>query len=372
MTANPSKIPPIKNLDEIPSPALLIFPDRVARNIQRMVSMAGGADRLRPHLKTHKLPQIVQMQGDAGIRKFKAATIAEAEMALAAGAQDVLLAYPIVGPNIDRFIRLMAAYPDRQLAALFDDPLVAQRIGHNAQGAGAIVRLYLDLNVGMQRTGIAPGPDAAHCYRHASALEGIELGGLHAYDGHLQQRDPNELADAVARAFAPVWTLRDSLREQGLRVPRIIASGTPTFPLLAEHADVEVGCGTTLLWDFGQADICPTMPFEHAALLLTRVISRPTSDRICFDLGHKSVAAEMPQPRVRLLGLEDAVIVMQSEEHLVVQSERAGQYQPGTAVLAIPRHVCPTVALYHEACVVHDERVDERWPVVARVRQLTV
>ena len=109
-----------------------------------------------------------------------------------------------------------------------------------------------------------------------------------------------------------------------------------------------------------------------AAALLTRVISRPAANRLCLDLGHKAVAAENPHPRVVLFGLEDATAVGHSEEHLVLETDRAGDFPVGTAVYGVPWHVCPTVALYNDAVVVRDGRADGRWQVAARARTLSI
>ena len=142
--------------------------------------------------------------------------------------------------------------------------------------------------------------------------------------------------------------------------------------LLAQQADVEVGAGTTVLWDFNQEESCPGHHFLNAAVLLTRVVSKPSPGHLCFDLGHKSVASEMPHPRVRLFGLEDAIAVVHSEEHLVLKTQRASDYQIGDVVYGIPRHVCPTMALHSEVWAVRDGVATERWPVVARARRLTI
>jgi len=133
-----------------------------------------------------------------------------------------------------------------------------------------------------------------------------------------------------------------------------------------------VGAGTPALWDFGQAEISPDLDYLNAAVLLSRVISRPAEDRICLDLGYKAVASEMPQPRVRWFGLEDAPVVMQSEEHLVLQTSQADAFPVGQVLYGIPRHICPTVALYSEVWCVREGRAVERWPVVARARRLTI
>lgn len=362
----------LSNADAIPSPALLLYPDRIASNLKRMVQMAGDAGRLRPHVKTHKLPQVIALKRAAGIRKFKVSTIAEAEMTATAGGEDILLAYQPVGPNVRRLITLMRRFPQTRFATLVDDLRNLAAIGAVAVQEKATIPLYIDLNVGMNRTGIVLGDGAAALYRAICNTAGVQAAGLHAYDGHLHIADLAERAKAVEQAFAPVWALREQMRGEGLPVPHIVASGTPTFALLAQYEDVEVGAGTTVLWDFGQAQTCPDHQFLNAAMLLTRVISKPRPDLLCFDLGHKAVASEMPHPRVRLLGLEDAVAVTHSEEHLVVRTDRASDYRVGDVVYGIPRHICPTVALHSEVWAVHGGMADETWPVAARARRITV
>ncbi len=362
----------ISNADSIPTPTVLVYPDRVKQNLQRMIAMAGDVARLRPHVKTHKLPQIVALKRQAGIRKFKVSTIAEAEMTASAGGEDILLAYQPVGPNIQRLVELMRRFPETRFATLVDDAANLAAISRVAVAEKVTITLYLDLNVGMNRTGIVPDAAAADLYRAMCAAPGIDVGGLHAYDGHLRTADTKALAGMVDAAFAPVWQLRAQMMAEKLPVPKLIASGTPTFALMAQHADVEVGAGTTVLWDFGQDGVCPDHHFLNGAMLMCRVISKPTPGRLCLDLGHKAVAAEMPQPRVRLMGLEDAALVSQSEEHLVVQTARADQYQVGDVLYGIPHHICPTMALHSDVWAVHDGVADESWPVVARSRKLTI
>ena len=364
---------PVANAADIASPTVLIYPDRIAANLRRMIDWVGGdPSRLRPHVKTHKLPQVVAMKLAAGITKFKASTIAEVEMVAAAGGRDIVLAYQPVGPNVNRLIRLIGAYRAATFAALADDPHVVQTIGRAATDAGVVVRLYVDLNVGMDRTGIMPGDAAFDLYRLLCDTAGVEAAGLHAYDGHLTDADYERLVKRSSATFGPVWQLRDRLRSAGLAVPGLIASGTPTSKVIAAQNGTEVSAGTTVLWDAGQAKICPDLQFEHAALLLTRVISRPAADRLCLDLGHKAVASEFDPPRVVLLGLEDAVPVTHSEEHLVIQTDRATAYPPGTVVYGVPHHVCPTMALHQSAWCVRDGRAVETWDITARNRCLTI
>ena len=362
----------ISNADAIASPTMLVYPDRIKQNLQRMIELAGGVDRLRPHVKTHKLPQVIAMKLAAGIHKFKVSTIAEAEMTAQAGGEDILLAHQPVGPGVARLIELMRRFPKTKFSTLVDDAGNLAAISKAAAAANLMLDVYVDLNVGMNRTGIAPDESAAALYRALCKAPGLRAAGLHAYDGHLRNADSAALAKAADVAFAPVWKLREQMRAEGLPVPNMVASGTPTFAILAQHGDVEVGAGTTVLWDAGQDKVCPDHHFLNAAVLLTRVISKPAPGLLCLDLGHKSVASEMPHPRVQLLGLEDAVATTHSEEHLVVRTARADEYKVGDVIYGIPHHICPSMALHSEVVAVQDGIAGERWPVVARARRLTV
>lgn len=363
----------LANEAEVPTPSLLVYPDRVDENLRRMIARAGGPQRLRPHIKTHKLPQIVARQVALGIVKCKAATIAEAEMAARAGAQDIILAAQLVGPNPARLAALARAFPAVRFATIADDPAAVRGLGAAATAVGVTFDVLVDLDVGMHRTGIAPGAAAA-LYREIASTPGLRAAGLHAYDGHARQRELAERREVVAPEFAKVLALRTELQAAGLPVPAVVCGGTPTFAVHAPHAataDVECSPGTCVLWDAGYGGQLPDLEFRQAAVLLTRVISRPGANRLCLDLGHKSVASEMPHPRALFPALPDAKAVVHSEEHLVLETARAAEIPVGTALFAVPMHICPTVALHDRVLVVREDRVVDEWPVVARARRLT-
>jgi len=372
MTSNSPAWFAVTNIDEVPSPSLLVYPDRVEENVRRMIAATGDIHRLRPHMKTHKMPAMIRLQLAQGITKFKCATIAEAEMTASCNAADVLLAYQPVGPNAVRMLQLVRQYPDTKFSAITDDETAIRRLSEIFSANGQTLALLLDLDCGMHRCGIEPGPRALELYRLIASLPGLKAGGLHAYDGHLHDSDPKVRAAACDAAFAPVFAFREQLQQAGLTVSTVVAGGTPTFPMHARRTDVECSPGTSVFWDFGYADKLVDMDFLVAALVLTRVVSKPGSNRLCLDLGHKSIAAENPQPRVRLMGLEDAAFVTHSEEHLVVETPRAAEFKVGDALFGIPRHICPTVALHSEAVVIRAGRAVERWKVTARERRLTI
>ncbi|MGE3308351.1 MAG: D-TA family PLP-dependent enzyme [Limisphaerales bacterium] len=360
----------VTNVGEIPSPAVLLVRARIEENLRRMIAIAGDPSRLRPHIKTHKTAALVRRQIDLGITRFKCATIAEADLAASVGAQDVLLAYQPVGPDARRWIELHRAYPRVRWTALIDDAAALAALVVLA--AGRTLEFLVDLDIGQHRTGVPPGPPAMELARTLAGTPGLAFGGLHAYDGHLHQRDAKTRWEACHEAFAPVDVLRDALRAQGIAVPRIVAGGTPTFPFHARRGDLECSPGTCVLWDAGYQANLPDLEFLPAAILLSRVVSRPGPNRLCLDLGHKAVASEMPHPRVVFLNLPDATPVAHNEEHLVVETPNASRHPVGSVVYGIPWHVCPTMALHSDACVIDGTQATERWPITARARRLRV
>ncbi|CAN5828589.1 D-TA family PLP-dependent enzyme [soil metagenome] len=361
------------NTSEVPSPSLLINAAMVEGNIQRMIALVkGNVARLRPHMKTHKMPEIIKLHLKHGVTKFKCATIAEAEMTAAAGAADILLAYPPVGPNIKRLIALIKQFPQTYFSTVTDSEEAVDALSSAALEANVVIPVYLDVDCGMHRTGISPGREAVSLYAHLSKLPGLVAAGLHVYDGHIHDHDPLIRELRVNEAYDIVDNLLDRLLARGLSVPNYIAGGTPTFAIHARRGDYECSPGTCVLWDYGYGIRFADLDFNLAALLLTRVISKPTPGHLTLDLGHKAVASEMPHPRVYFLNLPDATAVMHSEEHLVVQTEHADDFKVGDVLYGVPWHICPTVALHSKAYIVRHEKVTETWKIEGRDRQLTV
>jgi len=363
----------IKNPEDVPSPALLVYPERIEENLDHIVAKVGDLHRLRPHIKTHKTPELIRMHLAHGIFKFKCATIAEAEMAAIAGAEDILLAYQPVGPNVSRFIDLIRHFGSVRFSCVVDDVSAVRTLADAAKTISKPVEVLLDLDIGQHRTGIEPSAKAFELYRLiAASSPSLKPGGLHAYDGHISDTNVEQRKAACEAAFAPVEVLRRKLEREGLPVPRVVVGGTPTFPMHARREGVECSPGTCVLWDAGYARKLPDMDFLPAAVLLTRIVSKPTAARVCLDLGHKAVASEMQHPRVAFLNLDDATPVVHSEEHLVVETPHAESLAVGDCLYGIPWHVCPTVALHSELVVVRNAHAEGRWKVTARDRSLTI
>ncbi|GAA4314698.1 D-TA family PLP-dependent enzyme [Compostibacter hankyongensis] len=361
--------------EDTDSPALLVYPERIAANIRTMIQMAGGAARLRPHVKTHKMEAVVKMQLDQGIRKFKCATIAEAEMLAAAGAPDVLLAYQLPLPRIGRLIRLIRTYPGTRFASLIDNTASARLLEAQFATAGLEAQVWIDVDNGMHRSGLPPDDSLLTLYEQLLSYSHIRCYGLHVYDGHIREKEFEKRRSLTEAAFAPVNEILQKIAEKGLPPLQIVAGGTPTFPVHALHPERQCSPGTCLLWDEGYRLGLPEQPFLHAAVLLTRIISKPAPGLLTADLGHKAVAAENPPDRrIFLLNLDGYTVSGQSEEHLVlsVSPPEWERWQTGDVLYGIPYHICPTVALYDEAVVVKEGRTAGAWPVTARGRKLTV
>jgi len=361
----------IGQTDVIPSPALLVYPDRIAENIRRMISIAGGSSTLRPHVKTHKMSAIVNMQRKMGIEKFKCSTLSEVEMAAKCGAKDVTLAMQPVGPQLSGLFGLKKKYPGSDISVIADSAEVIRQLSFLAIKTSLDVGIWLDINNGMDRTGILPGK-AFDLFRLIFELPGLVPRGLHVYDGHIHDEDIHQRKATVEKAYKPVIELIASLNHGEYPVPAVVAGGTPSFPVHASRGDVETSPGTLLLWDAGYGEHYKDLDFLHAAVLLTRVVSLPNRNLVCLDLGHKAIAAEMPHPRVRLLGIPPHEFINHSEEHLVVKMADSPDCRPGDIVYGIPWHICPTVARYPFAYAVRDNRVTEEWHIDARDRMISI
>jgi D-serine deaminase-like pyridoxal phosphate-dependent protein len=366
----------IADTSTIVSPGLIFYKDLIRRNIERCVQMAGGPARLRPHVKTHKTREIARLQVEAGITKHKCATIAEAELLAGCKVPDVLLAYNLVGPNCARLARLVARFPGTRFSVLADHHRGLEALGAALTGDGATVDVLLDVDVGQHRTGIAAGDAALELYQRIGEYRRLRAGGLQVYDGHNHQENLADREAAVKAQLGPVLELREKLLARGLPVPRLVLGGTPTFPVHArmQLPGVELSPGTFVLHDNGYGTrFADLAGFTPAALLLTRVISRPTPRRVTFDLGYKAVASDPPAgKRLILLDVPEYEAVLQNEEHLVIETPHAERFQPGDEVFAIPTHICPTCAMHRQAYVVEGGKVTGTWDIAARDRVLTV
>lgn len=361
----------IENLEEIDTPALAIFPDLIRHNVKLALGMLNkdGGTTLRPHIKTNKTPQVVKILLRHGIDRFKCSTIAEAEMLAMSEAPDVLLAYQPTQLKIERLAKLVGNYPQTLFSCLVDNDRTAEMISERF--ANKPLKVFIDLNVGMNRTGIIPAK-AYNLIRKIKDLPGISLAGLHAYDGHIRASDPEQRQKDTDHSFIQVNDLRNKVRDELNLDLKIIIGGTPSFPMHSRRPGVECSPGTFVFWDAGYGHLFKDMKFRWAAVLLTRIISIVDDHTICLDLGSKAVAPDPALPRVTFPEHPEAEVISQSEEHLVVKTPDTSIYRVGEVWKGIPIHICPTVNLYEHLHVVENHRWLDIWTVVARKRVINV
>lgn len=348
------------------SPALLFYPERIEENIDQMIRIAVRPERLWPHVKTHKNAEIIKLQLAKGIERFKCSTLSELSLLCSCGVKEALLAMQPTPIHIERFLEIAREYPETRCSTLVDNPGTLAMISERGKDLGQRVNLFLDLNNGMNRTGIAPGDQALELFERMSSDPWVSARGLHVYDGHIHDSDARARAERCERDMIPVRGLMEAIAARGFEIETVIAGGSPSFPIHAKDPGLDLSPGTTLLWDAGYGSKYPEMPFKPAATLFTRVVSKPAPGLVCTDLGHKSVASEMKLPRVRLMPGDECEQVSQSEEHLVLRCGDDDGYQVGDSLYAIPVHICPTVSKYARAQVVENQRVTGSWNIEAR------
>lgn len=363
----------IGNNDQLDSPALILYPQRIAKNIAILKDTIDNVNRLRPHVKTHKNVEITRMMLEAGISKFKCATIAEAEMLGLCKAPDVLLAYQPTGPKTERFMELISRYTDTSYSCLVDNIFSAKELNAAAEQHHMHIRIFLDLNVGMNRTGITPGDAAFDLYKAINALPEIHLCGLHAYDGHIHEASIDHRKAHWQQTIEQIDILRRQIITAGFAEPVVVAGGTPTYPFYAQFTDFECSPGTFVLWDKGYQDAFTEQPYLPAALLISRIISITGEGRATTDLGHKSVSAENElSRRIYFLNAPDAVMIGQSEEHLVIEPHTDLALKVGDVLYGLPIHICPTVALYSTASLVENHQLKGEWNIISRERKINI
>jgi D-serine deaminase-like pyridoxal phosphate-dependent protein len=317
---------------------------------------------------------MVKLQMQLGITRFKCATIAEAEMLAECNVQNILLAYPLVGPNIARFVLLEKTYPHLYFWAIGDDFNQIKLLGECSNKNGIVTKVLIDMNLGMNRTGISVN-EAVAFFEKCSTISGIELNGLHCYDGNHGIQDITKRQAAVDKVVNEIQIIKDQIASKGLDCSVLVMGGTPSFPCHAKYPDVYLSPGTLFISDFGYSSKYLDMNFIPGATILTRVVSHPQKGYFTLDLGYKGIAADPQGSRGYVVGLEHYIDVGQNEEHWIFKMEEGYENQtPGIedVLYVIPTHICPTSALYPDVLVVDNGEIVDTWTVTARNRKINI
>lgn len=363
----------IETINEIDSPSLVLYEDRLNYNLNTMLAMVHGeASRLMPHIKTNKMPEVIKRMIALGITNFKASTIAEADMAASAGAKAVLIAHQLVGPKTDRLMSLMGHYPNTEFSTIIDNAGTLKRLNVLASQRSLTANVFIDINNGMDRSGIEPGNELNELIDEITKCKNILFKGLHVYDGHHRTSNFKTRKEDVEEGFRDITALFEKLHSKHANL-KLICGGTPTFTAHLNEEQRICSPGTCLFWDWGYGEKLKEQTFKPAVLLVTRVISKPTRGIITLDLGHKAVASENPiDRRVRFLNLEDYKLISQSEEHGVMEVRDWESIKVGDVFYGVPYHICPTINLYDEISLIENGRKTGGWEISARKRKIRI
>jgi D-serine deaminase-like pyridoxal phosphate-dependent protein len=361
----------VRNARELSTPALLIYAEKIEANIDAALRMMNGdANRWRPHLKTAKLGYTMRCLVAKGVRNAKCATTLELIAALNAGMQDVVLAFPVMGANAVRVKEIAAAHPDRRISVLVEGPEQLD------EWHGASIGIFVDLNSGMDRTGMAE----SHFDEVLAFVRrvGGQFRGLHHYDGQIHNADSCAAATATA-GYEQLLRLVAFLESNGIRVEEVVTSGTPAmphglaFPGFANAGFIHrVSPGTVVYNDRNSLKELPDCGFVPAALVLSTVVSHPLPRRITCDAGHKSVSADAGVPTCEAIGHTNLQFLKPSEEHLPADVIEGVVPARGEMLYLLPAHVCPTVNNFDKAVIVRNGEVESIEPVSARGREVFV
>lgn len=353
-------------LDRLQTPALLVDLPSVRANIARTIELLDGdPTRWRPHVKTAKIPEILDLVLAAGVVHFKCATTKEARTLLerARAPIDLLVAIAHQGANLDAIAALASAHPRHRVSMLSEDPRHVASI----RAASARLGVFVDLDPGFRRSGI-PLADRERIAA-ACAASGPALRGLHCYDGHVRAGDAAErdaTCDAIYRELVDVAD-RVANGHAGFE---LVTSGTPTFPIAARHPLLRARLhraspGTVVYWDT-TSEAFGITGYRFAVTVLTRVVSRPQPDRITCDAGSKALDAAAGDPCCTVADRPGMSAQHPSEEHLPLHVASGSVPELGTLLRLVPRHVCPTVNLADEAVLMDGDDVVAIVPVAAR------
>jgi D-serine deaminase-like pyridoxal phosphate-dependent protein len=364
----------VAGIEDVLSPALVVYPEIVASNIARTLDLLGGhPDRWRAHIKTAKLAYALRMLIERRVRNFKCATTLELLVACDSGANDVLLAYPVVGANARRVLEIANHFPLVRISVLVENEEQAQ------QWRGSSIGVFIDINPGMNRTGVEQDhTDKVVRLAHVVEEAKLQFRGLHYYDGQYGGIDEPERTAAAHAGYDRLLKLAVAIQHSGMSVREVITAGTPTFHCSLAYNGFHgagfihrVSPGTIVYCDATSLAQLPTeYGYAPAALVLTRVVSRPQDRIITCDAGHKAVSADAGVPTCMVAGHPELAPLTPSEEHLpmALNGETAGP-QVGEALYLLPRHVCPTVNNFDSALLARNGKIESVEKVTARGRE---
>ncbi len=356
---------PLAALD---TPAMIVDVQLMEENIARLMARFQGTSvRVRPHLKTAKSPELAHRLLAAGASGCCVAKVSEAEVMAQAGVEDLLITSEIVGhPKVTRLVNLLQQHP--HIKAVVDSQTGAQALNTALEEANLHLNVLIELNVGQNRCGVAPGEDTLALAQQMQSMSHLHLIGVQGYEGHLQHiHDPLERAQRCRQAMHLLTTTAAQLRTAGFPIEIVTTGGTGTAEICTQCEGVtEVQPGSFLFMDTDYRNALGPV-YANALTILSTVISLPVPNRAIIDAGFKSLSTDsgMPEPQ----GLPGFHYQPAGDEHGILTWDNqtsTTQLTIGDRIALYPSHIDTTINLHDTYYAYRNGLLEAIWPVAAR------
>lgn len=352
---------------ELDTPALVVDLELLDRNVERIAGVVidDAGIGWRPHTKALKTPALAHRLIARGALGVTCAKLGEAEVMAAGGVRDILVANQVVGPAKVR--RLAHLQRSADVAAAVDSEIGVRQIGAAAAAAGVEVRVLVELNVGMDRAGVAPGEETVRLARVAAATPGVRLAGLMAWEGHTLDVEPaGAKRRAIETAVGRLTGSAERCRAAGLPIDIVSCGGTGSYWVTARQPGVtEIQAGGGVLGDvmyrqrFGVDHDC-------ALRIIATVTSRPTPQRVICDAGRKTMSADSATPEVQ--GLAVTAARFSAEHGALTLAEPSDAPAVGDRLEFLAGYSDTTVVLHDAIYATRNGVVEAVWPLLGRGR----
>jgi D-serine deaminase-like pyridoxal phosphate-dependent protein len=359
------------NTFDLDTPSLVIDLDVVEHNVAEMAQRTRHSGvRLRPHTKTHKMPEIARLQVEAGASGLTCAKVGEAEVMVAAGFDDILIAYPIYGQ--EKLARLQALREKARILVSLDSLEVASGLGQLGVASGEPIEVFVEVDTGHHRMGRAPGQPTIELISQLAQVNGITIVGLLTHAGHAYAATSLEDRDAVVeREIADLVATKQQCADIGVHFDEISVGSTPSARLeMLRDGVTEVRPGTYVFNDTAMIALGVATQATCAARIVATVVSRPTPERFVIDAGTKCFTSDGVgrEDWIQVVGRDDLTMQFTTEEHGVgsIDLDHGITLSIGDTLELIPSHICPVINLFDSAFITRSQEVIDEYVVAGR------
>ena len=367
-----------EKIDELDTPALILDLDVLENNIKRMSNICKKSNvKLRPHIKTHKMPIIAHLSIDAGAVGIAVSKLGEAEVMEASGIKDIMVANQIIGERkIKRLINLSRRI---KISSLVDSIEGARMLSEIAAKEGINLTVYLEINIGMNRCGVKSGESAVEMAKSISLLPNLNLVGVLGFRSvwykQLQKYDQNIIWKLGIEEGKILVENAEKIRKAGVQITEVVAGSTPTSAAASTVPGVtEVQPGTHVFNDIMTVSVGGCEVKDCAASVIVTVTSKPTARRAIIDAGTKTLVGDygsecfpsIVEGHGLIKNKTDVILKNYSEEHGELLLDSNCDINIGDRLEIIPNHICPVVNTFDEIIGVRNGRIEVVWPILAR------